>query len=163
LIINPGETLLYPLFHPLDFFGVGVSDKIIRIDAPAEDAPGHEMAPVGWRVKQEGTLDAAVAFIATLEPKRPTPTVSGDAVRGKTLYAACAGCHGARGEGNPALQAPALAARSDWYLVTQLANYRKGLRGADERDVHGAQMRAVIAALPDDKAVTDVVSYLNSL
>ena len=61
------------------------------------------------------------------------------------------------------LSRPALAARSDWYLVTQLANYQKGLRGADERDLYGAQMRAIVAALPDEKAITDVVAYINTL
>jgi cytochrome c553 len=61
------------------------------------------------------------------------------------------------------LQSPALAARSDWYLVTQLKNFRAGLRGADERDTYGAQMRAIVASLPDDKAITDVVAYINTL
>jgi cytochrome c553 len=73
------------------------------------------------------------------------------------------GCHGARGEGNAALQSPALAARSDWYLATQLTNYRTGLRGADERDSYGAQMRAIAATLADDKAITDVVAYITTL
>jgi cytochrome c553 len=127
------------------------------------DAPGHEMGPVGLRVKQEGTLDAAVAFIATLESKPPAATITGDVAHGKTLYAACAACHGVKGEGNAALQAPALAARSDWYLATQLRNYRGGLRGTDARDTFGAQMRAIVAVLPDDKAVTDVVAYINTL
>jgi cytochrome c553 len=103
--------------------------------SPGADAAGHEMRPVAWRLKQEDRLEAAVKFI----------------------------CHGARGEGNAALQSPALAARSDWYLVTQLANYKAGLRGADERDTYGAQMRAIAATLPDDKAIADVVAYINTL
>ncbi len=130
---------------------------------PAEDAPGHEMGPVGMRLKAEGTLDAAVKFIGTLESKRPAPTVTGDVVHGKKLYANCSSCHGAKGEGNMALNSPALAARSDWYLVTQLTNYQKGLRGTDERDTYGAQMRAIVATLPDAKAITDVVAYINAL
>jgi cytochrome c553 len=130
---------------------------------PADDAPGHEMGPVGLRLKQEGAIDAAVQFIGKLASKRPAPTVSGDVAQGKKLYANCASCHGAKGEGNATLQSPALAARSDWYLVTQLANYQKGLRGADERDTYGAQMRAIVATLPDAKAITDVVAYINTL
>ena len=131
--------------------------------APEDDGAGHEMGPVGMRVKHEGTLQAAVDYIGTLKSRRPAPTVSGDVARGKTLYTNCASCHGAAGEGNQALNAPALAARSDWYLVVQLANYQKGLRGADERDVYGAQMRAIVATLPDQKAITDVVAYINTL
>lgn len=128
-----------------------------------EDAAGHEMRPVGWRVKTEGTLEAAVKFIGTLESARPAPTVSGDVAHGKTLYTTCVACHGAKGEGNQTLQAPALAARSDWYLVTQLVNYQKGLRGADARDTLGAQMRAIVSTLPDQKAIVDVVAYINTL
>jgi cytochrome c553 len=130
---------------------------------PAEDASGHEMGPVGLRLESEGILDAAVRFITALESRRPAATVSGDAVHGKLLYANCVACHGAKGQGNAALQTPALAARSDWYLVTQLRNFRLGLRGADERDTYGMQMRAVAASLPDDKAVNDVVAYINTL
>jgi cytochrome c553 len=130
---------------------------------PADDAAGHEMGPVGMRLKQENIVEAAVQFIGTLQSKRPAPTISGDVKHGKQLYSACAACHGAKGEGNASLQTPALAARSDWYLVTQLANYKAGLRGADPRDSYGAQMRGVSAMLPDDKAITDVVSYINTL
>ena len=121
------------------------------------------MAPVALRLKQEGTLDAAVKFIGTLDPGRPRATVPGDVAAGRKLYASCAACHGARGEGNVALQSPALAARSDWYLATQLTNYKTGLRGADERDTYGAQMRAIAATLADEEAIADVVAYIATL
>lgn len=145
------------LARQLENFAAGVRG------APADDASGHEMRPVGGRLKDEGSLASAVEFIATLESKRPAPTVAGDAARGKSLYAACAACHGARAEGNAQLQAPALAARSDWYLVTQLRNFKLGVRGADARDTFGAQMRAIAATLPDDRAIDDVVAYINRL
>jgi cytochrome c oxidase subunit 2 len=145
------------LARQLENFAAGVRG------VPAGDASGHEMGPVGMRVKTEGSLEAAVAFIGTLESKKPVPTVKGNVANGKKLYASCTACHGAKGEGNASLQAPALAARSDWYLATQLANYRQGLRGADERDTYGAQMRAVAATLPDDAAIADVVAYINRL
>jgi cytochrome c553 len=144
------------LARQLENFAAGIRG------VPSEDAAGHEMRPVGWRVKTEGTLDAAVKFIGTLESMPPAPTVTGDVVRGKALYAACVACHGAKGEGNETLQAPALASRSDWYLATQLSNYRKGLRGTDVRDTFGAQMRAIVTTLPDEKSVNDVVAYINT-
>ena len=127
------------------------------------DAPGHEMGPIGMRLKQEGQTDAAVQFIGSLQSRPPAATIQGNVARGRELYAACSACHGASGEGNSTMQAPALAQRSDWYLVTQLDNFRQGLRGADTRDSYGAQMRAVAAVLPDDKAVTDVVAFINTL
>ena len=145
------------LARQLENFAAGVRG------VPPEDAAGHEMRTVGWRVKNEGTIDAAVKFIGTLESKRPVPTVTGDVAHGKALYATCVACHGAKGEGNASLQAPALAARSDWYLVTQLSNYQKGLRGTDARDTFGAQMRAIVTTLPDEKAIVDVVAYINTL
>jgi len=145
------------LARQLENFAAGVRGT------PADDVAGHEMGPVGMRLKAEGTLDAAVQFIGKLDSKRPAPTVRGDVAHGKKLYENCASCHGVKGEGNPALQSPALAARSDWYLVTQLINYQKGLRGSDARDTYGAQMRAIVATLPDEKAITDVVAYINTL
>ena len=130
---------------------------------PADDASGHEMGPVGGRLMNEGTLDAAVQFIGKLESKPPPVTLTGDTAHGKEIYQTCAACHGASGEGNQALQAPALASRSDWYLAKQIVNYQKGLRGADERDTLGAQMRAIVATLSDEQAITDVVAYINTL
>jgi cytochrome c oxidase subunit 2 len=144
------------LARQLENFAAGVRGQV-----PADDA-GHEMAPVGLRLREEGTLAEAVQFIAALESRKPAKTVVGNAARGKKLYAACAACHGAAGEGNAEAQAPALAARSDWYLVQQILNYQRGLRGADERDTHGAAMRAVVATLPDEQSVTDVVAYINT-
>src|SRR5262245_64227662 len=144
------------LARQLENFAAGVRG------VPADDAGGHEMMPVGLRLKQEGIIDAAVQFIGTLDSRRPPATVRGDVAHGRKLYEPCAACHGAKGEGNAALQAPALAARSDWYLATQLTNYQRGWRGADGRDAYGAQMRAIDATLPDEKAIADVVSYINT-
>jgi cytochrome c553 len=145
------------LSRQLENFAAGIRG------VPGDDIAGHEMGPVGMRLAQEGTRDAAVQFIGTLKAKPPAATVAGDVAHGKKLYSNCASCHGAKGEGNQALNAPALAARSDWYLAVQLGNYRKGLRGADERDPFGAPMRAIVSTLPDDKAITDVVAYINTL
>jgi cytochrome c oxidase subunit 2 len=145
------------LARQLENFAAGIRG------VPAADGAGHEMAPVGLRVKQEGVLGDAVTFVGRLPPVKPVATITGDVKHGKQLYTACGSCHGVKAEGRLPLQAPALAARSDWYLVTQLKNFRDGVRGADERDTYGAQMRAVVASLPDDAAITDVVAYINTL
>jgi cytochrome c oxidase subunit 2 len=58
-----------------------------------------------------------------------------------------------RGEGNPALSAPALAGQRRDYLQRQIANFRDGRRGADPPDVNGAAMRAQAMAMdPADVA-----------
>lgn len=127
------------------------------------DTAGQEMQPVGERLKDDSIITKAVAFVGTLDAKPPPVTVAGDEGRGKSLYASCTACHGAKGEGSEALNSPALANRTDWYLVRQLENYKNGLRGADLKDTIGAPMRAVAATLPDHQAMLDVVAYINTL
>jgi cytochrome c553 len=126
------------------------------------DVPGAEMQPVGLGL-DDSAIEKAAAYIGTFEPQRPPATVTGDAKRGRNLYAPCAGCHGANGEGNVALQAPALAGQTDWYLVTQLERFRAGERGFSPQDEPGTQMRTAAAVLPDEAAIKDVVAYVNSL
>jgi cytochrome c553 len=88
---------------------------------------------------------------------------AGDPAAGKTHYAPCAACHGAAAEGNPALNAPALAGQQAAYLERQLLNFRSGLRGGDAADTAGAQMRGMAAVLPGEQAVADVAAFLGSL
>ncbi|HVY80406.1 MAG TPA: c-type cytochrome [Steroidobacteraceae bacterium] len=127
-----------------------------------DDIPGMEMRPVAEPM-DDAAIEAVAAYVRTFEPKPPEPTVKGDAKQGRKLYATCAPCHGARGEGNPELQAPALAGQTDWYLVAQLQNFQSGLRGYSPQDTPGTQMRAAVNALPDTKAIENVVAYINTL
>ncbi len=87
----------------------------------------------------------------------------GDAVKGKALFAVCMACHGANGEGNTALNAPANGGQDEWYVVRQLNNFRAGVRGAHEGDIFGAQMRPMALTLPNEQAVTDVAAYIATL
>ena len=54
---------------------------------------------------------------------------------------ACAACHGAHGEGNATLEAPALAGQSDWYLVRSCTLPRRTRGASHEDDVTAPQMR----------------------
>ena len=86
------------------------------------------------------------------------------AADGKQLFAQCAACHGAKGEGNAALNAPAIAGQDATYLERQLRNFRNRRRGVDKSDALGTQMQAAAAAtLTDDAAVTKVATYVASL
>jgi len=145
------------LTRQLENFAAGIRG------APEQDFSGHEMRVVGIRLQQEKVLGEAVKFITALESKKPVHTVSGNVKAGKEIYQTCVACHGAKGEGNATLQSPALASRSDWYLATQLRNFKAGLRGADPRDTLGAQMAAIGGTLKDEQAITDVVAYINTL
>ena len=127
------------------------------------DEAGLEMQPVA-RQLTDADIKAVVAYIGTLEARLSPRTVQGDAGRGRGLYAPCAACHGARAEGNATLQAPALASQPDWYLVTQLEHFRRGMRGYSKEDPQGNAMRAATAVLPDDgHAIADVVAYISTL
>jgi cytochrome c553 len=128
----------------------------------AEDAPGNEMRPVA-AILSDADVDRVLRYVGTFSPRPAAITVSGDIEHGKELYSACAACHGSAGQGNQALQAPALAGRTDWYLLAQLQNYRGGLRGSDPADSRGQQMRAMAASLADDATVKDVVAYIDTL
>ncbi|MGB1141021.1 MAG: c-type cytochrome, partial [Halioglobus sp.] len=64
-------------------------------------------------------------------------------------YAPCATCHGAAGEGNPALNAPALAGQLASYTERQLQHFRSGVRGADSRDTLGMQMNGMAMVLSE--------------
>lgn len=87
----------------------------------------------------------------------------GNADNGKNFYAPCVACHGALGEGNPALNAPALAGQDSTYLTRQIEQFRTGTRGADPADTYGAQMRSMAGTLPDAAAVADVVAHIGTL
>lgn len=82
---------------------------------------------------------------------------------GQALYAACAACHGAKGEGNLALNAPKLSGQGAWYLERQLRLFKTGARGAHEKDTFGKMMAPMAAVLADDAAIANVVAYMATL
>lgn len=87
----------------------------------------------------------------------------GDAIKGESYYAVCAGCHGADAMGMEATSAPRLQGQHDWYLIRQINYFKTGVRGAHKDDKFGAPMRGMVATLPNDQAVKDVVAYIVSL
>ncbi|MEE9254733.1 MAG: c-type cytochrome, partial [Pseudomonadales bacterium] len=105
------------------------------------DVFGMQMRPMAMTLADDQAVDNVVAYVLSFEPKRSTPTISGDVAKGKALYALCAACHGANGEGMQALNGPAIAGQNDWYLVTQLNYYNCGARGSHPIDLFGMQMR----------------------
>ena len=85
------------------------------------------------------------------------------AADGAKLFAPCVACHGSKGEGNPALNAPAIGGQDAAYIERQLRNYRTDRRGAHKTDTIGAQMRALATTLADDAAVVSVARYISTL
>jgi cytochrome c oxidase subunit 2 len=109
------------------------------------------------------TREDVIDYIQTLPDVPPDHTVTGDAGRGARSYVVCGACHGQQGQGIRAVNAPRQAGMSDWYLVTQLNNFKNGVRGRHHLDMFGAQMGDMADILKSDQAVNDVVAYINTL
>ena len=127
------------------------------------DTAGSMMRPIMAALPDDTAVRNVSAYIETLRAEPSPITVSGDIEQGADLYANCAVCHGADGEGIWAMNAPALAGQSDWYLVTQLKNFREEIRGAHRMDFYGDQMMMLADVLSTDEDINDVVAYLNTL
>ena len=127
-----------------------------------EAVVGSEMQPMAAALSDVQIVEVA-EYVAATRSELPEQTATGDAARGEIFYDTCGACHGAAGEGNEALGSPSLAGVNDWYLATQLRNFRGGSRGSHAEDTRGIQMRAASQTLPDDVAIADVVAYIASL
>ena len=127
-----------------------------------EDVQGITMRPMAAKLSDESIADI-VDWVGDWEYVPAEATVEGNVRQGRTAFQACAACHGANAQGNEALGAPALAGQNDWYLLTQLRNFRAGFRGSHQEDTFGSQMVTMSKTLTDDQAVIDVVSYINTL
>jgi cytochrome c oxidase subunit 2 len=128
----------------------------------ADDIYGRQMQPMAATLANGSMIDNVVAYIGSL-PDTPAPTtVTGNVERGAKLYAGCAYCHGANGQGVK-MNAPRQAGISDWYLLSQLKNFRTGVRGGHPYDLRGKQMGLMVQMLRDEQAMQDVIAYINTL
>jgi len=128
-----------------------------------KDIYGQQMRPMALILSNDQAFADVAAYIETLKGSASALTIQGDAAAGKTSYAVCASCHGLNGEGNKALNAPTIAGQQDWYIVRQLQNFKKGIRGADSNDSYGQQMRPMAMILADDAAINNVAAYISTL
>jgi cytochrome c553 len=134
----------------------------IRGKHPADRA-GMRMRPMARTIKDTADLEAVADYVAALKNPEVPETVEGNPVKGMESYAVCSTCHGVKAEGMQALNAPPLVGMSDWYLLTQLKNFKAKVRGGDPaKDVTGSQMQAMSMTL-DDEGMVNVISYINKL
>jgi len=127
-----------------------------------EDTQGIAMRSMAAKLSDESITDI-VAWAGDWEYVPAEVTVEGNVNQGRTAFQTCAACHGVNAQGNEALGVPALAGQNDWYLITQLRNFRAGFRGSHREDTYGSQMVTMSKTLRDDQAVINVVSYINTL
>jgi cytochrome c553 len=128
------------------------------------DVAGLRMYPMSLTLKTDADIQAVAAYVASLPPLRPEPTLSGgDPARGAAIYATCAACHGPDGGGNQALNAPPLNHQADWYLLSSLQKFKAGVRGGDPRNANAVLMRSFSNALADEQAMKDVIAHIETL
>lgn len=92
------------------------------------------------------------AYIGLIAAAIGTAAVAGcgakaTADRGAQLYETCSPCHGATGEGNLELRAPAIAGMPKWYVAAQLTKFKTNMRGAHPDDMEGHRMRPMARSL----------------
>jgi cytochrome c553 len=127
-----------------------------------DDDRGMEMRPMAINLSDDD-IKAIAAWVVKTGSSTPKVTVSGDVKAGGVLYQTCAACHGVNGQGNQAIGAPSLSGLDDWYLVTQLNNFRLGLRGTDNADMYGKQMKAASTMITTEQDAVNLAAYITQL
>jgi cytochrome c553 len=128
-----------------------------------QDIAGMRMRPMARTLPSEDDVKAMARYVGNLPPQAPSPTLTGNPADGASRYAVCMACHGPDGKGNQQMGAPPLVTASDWYLLTQLKNFKHGVRGGNPAtDVTGAMMMPMATPL-DEQAMKDVIAYIQTL
>lgn len=131
--------------------------------AHPDDTYGQQMRPFAQQLADRSARADVAAYIQRFPDPLMAETVYGAPKRGAKLYRTCAACHGPKGQGSQAHNAPRLAGMPDWYLVRQLENFQQGIRGGHPDDMYGTQMGEMAKTLTDEQAVRDVVAHINTL
>ena len=166
---NGGGTQLYlaPAIAGLDDWYVKSQLYVFKSGARGtnwQDVGGLRMHPMSRWLRSDADIAAVSAYVATLPKVNPVPVVEGgNPESGATLYATCAACHGAAGEGDEAKNSPPLVHMSDWYLVSALEKYKAGIRGSNPQNTNAVLMRGMSNILVNDQAIKDVVAYITTL
>ena len=129
-----------------------------------QDSFGLTMSAIARSLSDSLAMAGLVNYIKTLPPVVTEASVKGDVQEGLSHYQMiCGACHGPGAEGIEELGAPKLTGINDWYLERQLLNFKNGIRGTHPDDKAGIQMKQMANTLKDEKAVRDVVVYIQSL
>jgi cytochrome c553 len=129
-----------------------------------DDMAGKRMLPMAMAMDTDEKVDIVTAYVASMPRTNPAPTLEGgNPETGKIYFATCVQCHGADARGNIDEFGPPLAGASDWYLLTQLQNFKAGVRGTHADDITGAKMRPFSMTLPTEQAMKDVIAYIGTL
>lgn len=78
-----------------------------------------------------------------------------DVKAGEALYQKCILCHGKEGQGDIAQKAPKLAGQFDWYIETQLKNFKSRTRKNSKMDPYLANL--------SEANFKDLAAYISKL
>jgi cytochrome c553 len=118
--------------------------------APLSDADMHDLAAYfSTQTRTQGAAEESLVDLGQKLYRGGNPS-SG--------VAACIGCHGPTGAGNPAAKFPALGGQHADYVSSQLKAFRSGERSNDA----GNMMRSVAGKMTDNE-IAAVASYVQGL
>jgi len=135
----------------------------------ADDIGGQQMAAMA-KTLTEAQVAELSQFYSAQKPdsgaaKHGLANTNSNAAQldqGRRLYiGSCGACHGAKAEGNPALNAPALSLLDPGYLQLQLQHFRDGVRGISKTDKPGRQM-ALMSRQLSDADIQAVAAYISA-
>lgn len=127
-----------------------------------DDPQAHDRMWTAAGKLDDALIDALAAYYAAQPPPLPMPAAASLAAKGQSLYengvpsrnvAGCAGCHGAKAEGNGVF--PRLAGQRADYVVRQLSLIQRYLRNV-------GIMHSTVEVLSDDDFAA-LAAYLQSL
>ncbi|MCX2976028.1 c-type cytochrome [Candidatus Marimicrobium litorale] len=128
--------------------------------AVAGDDRGMQMSAMAVPLS-DSDISALAAYLSELN-RPPTTVVEGNLRNGMTLYQGnCGACHGPAGEGNPSLNAPALAWLDGAYIQRQINNFQQGLRGRHRGDRYGRQMNLMAKGI-ESRDLDDIIAHMRS-
>jgi len=153
-----------PIYPILAGQGQGYLSKQLR-DFKTGARKEEHMSPIVEAVGFEDIKDIAAYF--SNQPRSPGAAPAPASDSGKQLFqngksggsvSACAGCHGADGKGNTALNYPALAGQHAIYGAKMLKEFRSATRGNDQQAV----MRGIAKDL-DDQDIEALAAYIAAI
>lgn len=128
----------------------------------AADVTGAQMRAMAMTIAADDIAPIA-AYLAGLPAPQHAPAEGADLMNGNNYYQSkCGACHGGKAQGNPGLQAPALAILDAAYLTRQFKNFQNGLRGSHADDKYGRQMKMMSTSLPTDSDLADVIAFIQA-
>ncbi len=131
-----------------------------------KDTQGMLMAAIARMLKPE-QIAAVSAHIESMPLVILAPSkadAKNDLQNGMFIWQdRCMECHRYNGTGELAFGSPPLIGLQDWYLISQIENFKNGRRGTAQGDVNGAKMVFSSSFIEDAQSLRDVVAYIMTL